>query len=264
MLCAASMLVLLSSARAQEPAQEPAGRPVQAPRWSLGLAVLSSPEPYVGASNETRVVPLIQYRSERLTFEGLGLRYHLARSGRLGLDAVLRARLDGFDADDSALLRGMEDRRESLDAGLAMTWDLGALELGRVRLGRAGLGARLTADVLGRSHGLEAALELELGRRLADGRLLLAPSLAAVWQSDDLVDYYYGVRPSEAVPGRPAHAGRAAVQLELGVMALYRLSPRVGLLALARAERLAPEVRSSPIVDDRQALLGLVGLSYSF
>jgi outer membrane protein len=204
------------------------------------------------------VVPLVQYRSKRLSFEGLGLSYHVLRGERLSLDLVARARFDGFDADDSRFLAGMKDRHESVDAGVAATW-----RLGETRAGELELEARVTADLLGRSDGMEAALELGLERWLADRRLLVRPGLAVVWQDDDLVDYYYGVRADEAAAGRPAFEGSAALDIEAGLTVLYRLTPRLGALALVRVKRLGDEIVESPIVEDREAYLALVGLSWS-
>ncbi|HEX2224316.1 MAG TPA: hypothetical protein VHN15_08925 [Thermoanaerobaculia bacterium] len=90
---AAASFVLLSavlvtgSAEAQPP---DTGKP----QWSLGIAVISSPEPYLGAGNETIVVPALAVSYKRFYFRGIGAGYRLGgrqpRAGRPGARPLRR------------------------------------------------------------------------------------------------------------------------------------------------------------------------------
>jgi outer membrane protein len=134
------------------------------------------------------------------------------------------------------------------------------LELG------AGFELDLTAmaDVLGRSDGAEASIDVARRWFVGDRRGVLVPSLGVVWQSRDLVDYYYGVRPEEALADRPRYSGRSAVSPRAGVLVSWRLGPRVSATVMARVQLLADEIHSSPIVGRRWTHFELAGLTYRF
>lgn len=227
----------------------------QPPRngWSLGVAVISSPEPYVGASDETLVVPALSVTAGRFSFRGIAAAWQLGEWGDFEAEALLRARFSGYDAEDSPFLEGMEDRRKSADLGFALTWE---------RERRLGLRLTPAVDVLGRSDGVEVALDAFVPVRLGPARL--EPRLGAAWQSADLVDYYYGVRPEEARPGRPAFRGEATVNATAGLFVFTPLSRRLLLQSFLRLERLGPEIEDSPIVADATALTAFAAVSYRF
>lgn len=220
--------------------------------WSLGVAVISSPEPYAGADNETLVVPALSITAGRFSFRGIAAAWQLGEWGDFEAEALLRARFSGYDAEDSPFLEGMEDRRKSADLGFALTWE------------RERLGLRLTpsVDVLGRSDGVEVALDAFVPIRLGPARL--EPRLGAAWQSADLVDYYYGVRPDEARPGRPAFRGEATVNATAGLFVFSPLPKRLLFQSFLRLERLGPEIEDSPIVADATALTAFAAVSYRF
>lgn len=253
-ILAVTMITVCGPAGAQQPPGGQGGPPPDELRFSLGVGVISSPRPYVGASNQTRAIPLLELSWKRFYVQGIRAGYELVDGDRLSLDLQLRANFAGLEEDDSDFLRGMEDRQETVDGGLSLGWRLGQLELG--------LGA--WADLLGRSDGVEVQAELTWPRFLLDRRLALFPSIGAVWQSSDFVDHVAGVRPDEATPWRPAFEGRSAVNVEGGVAALYRLTSRIRAVALVKAQRLANEYEDSPIIDDRWGYFGLLGASYSF
>lgn len=229
------------------------GGPPSGPQWSLGLGVIASPEPYAGLDDvDLQPVPLLTYRHGRFRFQGIEAGYTLLGGEAWRLDAVARGRFGGYDAEDSPFLRGMRDRRFTADAGLEATYQPAA----------TGLELSLVHDVLDRHGGWAAGASLfhEWGVR----RWRITPRLGAEWGSDDLLDYYFGVRPGEAAPGRPAYAPGAAVTWEAGVSVLYLSPARWTLFALAQLERLPGEVDASPIVVDDTAVSGFVGVGYRF
>lgn len=244
-LAVLTVVLLPAAALAQPPGGSRNG-------WSLGIAVISSPEPYVDADNETIVVPALSITAGRFSFRGIAAAWRLGEWGDLEAEALLRARFSGYDAEDSPFLEGMEDRRKSADLGVALAWE------------RERFGLRLTpaVDVLGRSDGVEVALEAFVPLRLGPARL--EPRLGAAWQSADLVDYYYGVRPEEARPGRPAYRGESTVNATAGLFLFTPLARRLLFQGFLRLERLGPEIEDSPIVSDATALTAFGGISYRF
>lgn len=245
-----ALLAILAGAAAPLAAQPPAAE--DGLRWSLGLGVISAPRPYVGADNQTRVIPLLDLEYRRFYFRGIVAGYRMFERGPFRLEATGRARFSGYEADDSSFLTGMEERRETFELGLNAAWELGSYEIV----------ASVAADALGRSDGVQAGLELGWGKVYGRGRAGLFPSLGLVWQNADFVDYYAGVRPAEARPGRPAYEGRSAVNLGAGLRGFWRLTERARLIGLVRAERLAGEYVDSPIIDSRWGTFGLVAIAY--
>ncbi len=247
-------LGLLVAALWQSPAHAQPPGAESGLRWSLGLAVLSSPRPYVGADNQTRVIPLLEIESGRFYFRGITAGYRLVDEERFSLEVIGRAQLGGYEAKDSAFLAGMEERRATMELGLAASW----------RFGRFALEGTAAADALGRSDGSQLGLDLTWSKILGRGKGGVFPAIGLVWQSADFVDYYAGVRPAEARPGRPRYEGRAAVNLTGGVRAFYRPAERWTAIGLLRVERLADEFEASPILDDRWGYFGLIGATYRF
>lgn len=239
--------VLLSAAAVQ--AQPPGGKP---PRWSLGLAVISSPEPYKGADNDLLVVPALTFEAKRFYFRGILAGYRLWSRGRFEADAILTPRLEGYEADDSPFLEGMAPRRLGADLGLNLAWEAE----------RVGVRLLPRADVTGRSRGQEVGLELYSPLRF--GPVRVEPAAGVVWQSARLADYYYGVRPREARPGRAAYAPGSTLNLTGGVFVFSPISRRLAFQGFVRVDRLGGEIADSPIVDRTTSLTGLVSVSYGF
>ena len=222
------------------------------PQFGLGLAVISSPEPYKGTSNETLVVPNISFAYKRFYLRGIIVGFQLFENDAIELDLIARPRFGGFDEDDSPFLDGMEDRRKSADAGFEVSWE------------RERFGLQLTAvsDVLGRNDGQEVTFEIT--KPLRRGPFRIEPRAGVVWQSEDHVDYFYGVRPDEARPDRPAYEPGDSFSLTAGVFTVAPVTRRIVFQGFARIDRFGSEIKDSPIVDQDYGWIGFAGLSYQF
>lgn len=252
----ASLVVLLLTpalAAAADPPAPPARPAEPTLQWSLGVGLISAPRPYVDANNETLVIPLVGLDYKRLYVQGIRLGYHMVDRDRLQVDVRARYVFDGLDPDDSPFLDGMQRRQGTVEAGLGADWRFAD---------RWTLGATAFTDVLGRSDGQEVGLDLARSWTFGRYRWGLTPSVGVIWQSSNLVDYYYGVPPEEAVPGRPAYAGASAIDFRASLLLFYRLTDRINVIGLVQARRLDDEIVASPIVDERSSIFGLFGLSY--
>jgi outer membrane protein len=238
------------------------GRPAGPPpgqadslRWSLGLGVISSPRPYVGADNSLRVIPMLELYYKRLFVQGIRAGFRLAEWDSLKLNATAGPRFLGFEESDSPFLAGMADRDESIDVGLSLAWE-------RRRHGAA---LWVRHDVANRSDGGQAGIDLFLRRAYGGGRFRLQPGLGIEWQSHETVDYYYGVRPEEErLPYRPAYAGGSTFNFAASFLGLYSATRRVNLVLMLRLKILGDEIADSPIVESDLSYFGLLGLSYRF
>jgi len=184
--------------------------------------------PYRGETHDSDFMPLFKYDS----------RYFYLQSDRVGLkldaagvryEAFLRRRLEGFASDHvPGSMVGMEQRSSASDVGVGL----------RLPIGEGFAYAEAMHNMSGKSDGTELRAGYRYERWWA-GRLRWRPYVTLAWRDADLNDYYYGVRPEEATPERPAYAPGAGLNVELGVLAAYRVAERwqvldatVGNLAL--------------------------------
>jgi MipA family protein len=225
---------------------------VPSPRWTFGAMVLDRGLPYRGYDESLLVLPLVRFEGERVHLRGLRGSVVLNEQGPFEFSAFLQVRPDGYKADRSDYLAGMDDRDSTLDAGLSASYTnpkVGQFELS------------LGSDVLGRSSGQEAQLEYTIAFNA--GGWLVVPKLALRWKSSDLVDYYYGVRSDEALVGRAAYSPGSAVVPELSVLALRPIGKRWTLFAGAGYSRLPTVITDSPIVDSNRRVTTYLALGYS-
>lgn len=221
------------------------------PRWTFGAVVFDRDMPYRGFDEGLLALPLVRFEGERFYLRGLRGGVVLAEGNGFALSPFLQLRSDGYRAEDSDFLAGMDDRRWSLDGGLAGTWrneHFGQLELA------------VATDVLNRNEGQEA--EFSYTALFGLGGWTFVPTASAKWQSEELLDYYWGVRADEALPLRPEYHPGSAVVPELSLLATRRFGAWT-LYARVAHSWLPDAIADSPIVDgdDRTAIA--VGLGWS-
>lgn len=217
-------------------AQDPVARP-DPWRGFLGAGVVALDHPV--ADRQGFLLPLasVSYRDTLYLRPGQAGAWVLKsgdRRARLGIAVKTRG---GYDPDEVDGLAGMEQRDTSIEAGVQGSW--------RTRPITVSLG--FFTDVSDNSNGNSAQLGISHAFRLS-ARWSLVPSVGAEWLSDEVVDYYYGVRPAEATPGRPAHAGRSTTNLRAALMLHHRLASAWSLFAGASYTRLGSGITDSPII----------------
>jgi outer membrane protein len=222
-------------------------------RGFLGAGLVTLDRPM--ADRNAVLVPLvsISYRDTVYWNVGQGGVWLLKsddRSARLGL--ALKAR-GGYDPGDFAGLAGMDKRRTSAEAGLNGTW----------RTQPVIVSFGFFTDVSDNSNGNSALLGLSHPFRLSDS-WTLTPSVGAEWLSAEVVDYYYGVRPSEATPIRPAYAGQSSVNLRGALMAHYKLARAWSLFGGVSYTRLGAGITDSPIIIHDSVAALFVGGGWHF
>ena len=181
-----------------------------------------------------------------------GYWFYTADDRRLRFAAVVKLR-PGYKTDDDDLLQGMEERKLSLDAGIRMKLKTGSLLTN----------AAVYTDIANRSDGQSASLKISLPFKLAT-TWRLSPSLSVDWLSDDLVDYYYGVRASEATGSRPEYHGRATLNSRIGLNLSHRFAKDWLAFAGASYLRLGDGLYDSPIVQHKGIATYYIGAGWIF
>ena len=247
----ATTLILIAAASSAL-AQDPSAPPPTRPRISLGLGIVSTPAPYVGADNNVLPLPLVELYYKRLYVQGVRAGFRVLGDDGLHLDLRVRWNFLELDPDDSPFLEGMNPRKSTAMGGLALEWNRRKLQVS----------GTLLADLLGRSDGLAGSLLASWREPVMKGRLMLIPSLGVAYQNAKTVDYYFGVTPDEATEGRPAYEGTAAWNPTARFTALFRITPRLNLVANFVGQSLDNEIRDSPIVEDSWGYEAVLGVTY--
>jgi outer membrane protein len=199
---------------------------------SLGGGIVVVPQPYEGVGTSVVPVPLADLSYHRFYIEGIDAGFRWRERALLGYRVFVGPRFMGYDAADSNALAGMDDRDFSGDAGIGVT--------------------------------LRPILNLDVDLLLPLGGWLLRPSAGLQWQSDEMVDYYYGVARNEARPGRPAYGGEAALSWFVEIEASRRVGERWTFVAGLISNRLAGEIAGSPVVDGNRSESGYMGFLFGF
>lgn len=239
---------------------EEGGRP-DGDRFAAGLGVVVAPKPYKGYDDEVFLIPLILYESGNFYARGKNLGYTLMerdvsifdRQMTWSFDIIGELRFDGYEDDDATIFRGMDDRDWTIEAGLAT--QIRDRELGFLRFG-------WLMDILSRHEGHE--LRLTYGKRFQMDKLGLTPSVGFSWESSEVIDYYYGVRSSEAIVGRPAYSPGADITWFTNLQVTYEIDERWSLFSLVGWEFFGGDVKDSPLVDDDNSFSGIFGFLYEF
>ena len=205
---------------------------------AAGFVARYDPSPYRGSDDSDDLLPLMVYDSRffYVSTYRAGLKLELERSR---VELFVQRRLEGFASDDvPSSMVGMARREFGTDVGVAA----------RLALGEGNAYAEYLHDAESISEGSEVILGYRY-ERWWRGRLRLRPYAQLSWRDSKLNDYYYGVRPEEATPERPAYRAGSGFGGEAGLQAAYRLSEHWQVLAALAASRASSAVRESPVVD---------------
>lgn len=223
-------------------------------RVGLGAAVITRSSPYVGSS-ETVVqpIPAVTYVGERLQWLGPSLRYGIAGSGDVRLALAAEYRIGAYEEDDSDFLARLGDREDTLLAGLALQYQVGAgfdLEL------------LYQHDVLDRIGGGMA--NARVSRSIPWKTARFTPYVAYNWLSEEMSNHDFGVPLAAATPDRPAYELGSTSSIEAGLGLSVELSEDWRIILNLAAEQLDSDVTRSPIVDDDVVVKGLAVVTYIF
>ncbi|AQS39710.1 outer membrane protein V [Shewanella psychrophila] len=128
---------------------------------------------------------------------------------------------------------------------------------------RAGvLNFEVTHDLLNVHQGTEAKLQWLYNIAVKEWSFELA--LEFDWKSKEVVDYYYGIRPSESVFWSENYKAESAINTSLKFTSHYVLTEHWKLLFLARYTQIADEIVASPLLNEDYTSTFFVGTAYRF
>ncbi|RLU01130.1 MipA/OmpV family protein [Ketobacter sp.] len=222
-----------------------------------GIRNGSSPYRYVDTvssmenDNVRDMMPLYLYEGEYLFFHGTRAGVHLWDGWVTG-DLVAQYRFDRLEPEVNDFYRTVSKRSQTVEGGLALEFNLD----------RQSLYFSLLSDLQSRHNGNVA--DLTYRYRWDYSRFEFSPYLSLIYQSQELVDYYYGVESDEARPDLPEYEADAAAFARLGLNTTYHLLDHWYLFANFSWEALPSEITDSPLVDEDQIYAAFVGFHYNF
>ena len=202
-------------------------------RYGIGAVVLIDKDGYRDVGSETRVLPGLSIQNKWVSLYGPQLDLKLLGNDKRSwwVGPRIEYRFDGYEQKDGAVFRGMANRKGGVFLGVAGEVDLGSdfeLEADYVRAS-------------GRDGGFErgAVASLQLSRTYRNGPWSWAPRIGMEYLSSSYVDYYYGVRATEATPTRPAYAGKARGARNSACWALGKLTRATSCLPTSTTSAMA-------------------------
>lgn len=218
----------------------------------FGIATLTDENPFNDSDIETQLVPIPFIQSQRLNVLGNRASYTLNPESALKFSLNSNIRLDGRDASENERFEGMSDRDNAVEIGVGVTYRTPFASMELIGL----------ADVSDSHNGYQA--ELKLFRNVNIGQGSLQPSITLGYQSDKLVDYYYGVTANESTVARPLYTADADAYTSLGLSYSIMFNRKHVLITDVATRWSGSEVSDSPLVDSNRTIGALVGYIYLF
>jgi outer membrane protein len=217
----------------------------------LGAGAMIIESPYRGVDDDVFPAPVLIFESRRFFVDKTVAGYYFNdKSNPVRWGVIGSLRLQGYDADDSSDLEGMRDRDMAFDGGLRISWKNEIINMSLEGV----------TDLSGTHEGQE--LRLTLDKELFDG--FLTPKAGIKWQSDDLVDYYYGVKADEVKPGRSEYSADNDLEYMVGVTIGLPLGEKWAAFGDIQCSFLGNEAKDSPIVGDDTLMRYVLGVVYRF
>lgn len=220
--------------------------------WSLGIGATSRQKVYRNIDRDNIALPLVSYENKWVSVSTPKVDLKLYSTDSMSFRLRARYSGDGYKNDDSPFLAGMDERKSSAWAGGAIIW----------KNDIANVSAELLGDAIGNSKGTRASIQVD--RRFGFGSFGLTPRLGADWYDRKFVDYYYGVKASEATASRSAYQGDSTTAMVAGLRLDYSPSRHHMMYVDLGTTRFGGAIKDSPIVDKATQTSASLGYLYRF
>jgi len=232
--------------------------------WGVGMNINNEPHQYKDSENKKNYKRLqgflnLQYRGDKFNMDR-DLSYELSNSKQYAIEAFATTKNQGFKAKDNKTFEGMKKRKTSVDIGARM-------------IAKTGLGSvvfDMTKDVHA-SKGFEANIKIggiaphAPHHWTGQKSLTMSPVASLRYQNSKVVDYYYGVKNSEATATRKAYKAKSALTPYLGLEAQAIITPNITIDGGLGFSKQAKSIRDSAITSDKKYLPSAnIGLTYWF
>ncbi|CAI6147283.1 MAG: MltA-interacting protein [uncultured Sulfurimonas sp.] len=168
------------------------------------------------------------------------------------LSLTAQPRTYGYKAEDSKYLEGMDERETTFEGGLAFSASYNDTYIETM----------LLTDMLVRYESW--LFKTEIGDEFKLGKFTFYPNIIVVYESDEFVNYYYGVKQHEARADRTQFTPGAGWQIGAQTYIDYPFTDKLAGLINLRVDRLPSSALNSPLIESDYIYSGLVSLIYTF
>jgi outer membrane protein len=241
-------LFLLSIAEAKDAKQ----------KLTLGLGVYTQSQAYKDVDNIILPSPVVFFDNGLfyMRWSRGGIYFYGDKSDDFswGFSLTAQPRTYGYKASDSPYLAGMDERKTTIEGGLAFSAQKNDLYIEVMAL----------TDILDRYESW--LIKTEFGDKYSAGDFSFYPSIIVSYQSQDFTDYYYGVKANEVNLNlnRTAYTADAGFQIGAQTYIKYPLSDSWDILLNLRADLLPNSASDSPIIEKDFIYSGLASVIYTF
>ncbi|MDX2445587.1 MAG: MipA/OmpV family protein [Desulfobacterales bacterium] len=223
-------------------------------RLGVGMGIIAQTSPYRDVTGgDYRAIPAIVYTGERLQIYGPRIQFGLVGSGKLRIAATGRYRFGAYEENDSDFLKGLDNRKDTFMAGIALNVELP---------GGVDLSTGYAHDVLDEIGGGEGNIKLDKSFQM--GVFRLSPHIGLNWLSPELANHDFGVPSSNARPDRPEYELDSVVNVEGGVGMFIEINRDWLVVLTTSVEFFDRDVIDSPIVSEEYIIKGLAVINYVF
>jgi len=224
---------------------------------TIGLGPYFQTQPYKNVSTIVVPSPVIFFDNSlfyiRWSRAGMYFLGDQKKDYAWGFSLTAQPRPYGFKASESVTLKGLNDRYNTVEGGLAFSAKYHDTYIEIMGL----------TDLLDRYDSW--LVKTEIGDKYILGDFKFYPSVIITYQSDKFVDYYYGVTQEEASRSsytyyKPSGGFQIGAQTYIS----YPITEDFSAFFNIRADRISNDSASSPLVDTHYIYSGLVSLIYTF
>jgi outer membrane protein len=277
-----SLSILPAIGMAKE-ACAPENQCIEMNNWDLGIAI-----GWGQKSNPLRdfddiplfFIPTVAYYGEHWFFDNGNLGYTLAEQESFTINLVTSYSLDRayfyqWDPSNIFLNRGTQVEAKAINSMVLSTEpepEFNSLETRNFTLlggAEAFIYTRLgiirlayTHDMFNVHQGSEAQIKWTYGWDY--DRFIFEFALVFDWKSQDVVDYYYSVRPSENAYWSERYQAKSGWDKGAEMTARYILTDNWDLLLAVRYTLIADEIAASPLLDQDYSSTYFIGAAYRF
>ncbi len=224
---------------------------------SIGAGAYFQTQPYKGVSTILVPSPVIFYDNGIIyaRWTRVGVYFYGKKSDDLswGFSLTAQPRPNGYKPSDSEALVGLDEKKSTLEGGLAFTMYGGGKYFE----------AMVVHDLLG--YNKSWLTKAEAGFKYKLQKLSLYPSVVVAYESQKFTRYYYGISSNEAArTSYPIYQPSGGVRFALQSYASYPLTKKLSAFFNLRADYLSKEAYNSPIVNTHFMYSGLASLLYTF
>ncbi|WP_304542857.1 MipA/OmpV family protein [Sulfurimonas microaerophilic] len=225
---------------------------------SIGFGPYVQSQPYKSTSNMVIPSPVIFFDNSifyvRWSRAGIYFLGDKKDDFAWGLSLTAQPRTLGYKPGDSEILSGMDEKKSSIEGGLAFS----------AKYKDTYIENMLLHDLLG--YNKSWVNRTEIGTKYSIGKVNFYPSVIMLYMSEKFVNYYYGVKDNEVNLSLNRPAYKADDGFEFGVQTYigFPITKNFSALFNFRYDLLPKSAKNSPLVEDNYIYSGLASILYNF